>query len=310
MKRIALFLSFIVILSALCSCADINARLNPRIENVGEVITMPRDQTTAPDTDGDTTADTAAPGPEDDMPFGSAGTLSGKSIVISVFANDADTAWSDWDTEVWTGLLDKVRYACDWISAGCAEYQKTYEFIFDWQEDAALRYDVSFDSTMVVDGPSTYETVSKYVSENIDTAALLEKYGAENVLYLFFYNTLYTNQIRPCSVTHADGADFDTEYVTVPVRYERRYDVSPTALAREMLCCFGAYDLSSADSGIPQSYVDHCLEIGSDDIMYEVNDWYEITGRFTELTAYYTGLVDECAEVAEWKLPVAERFGK
>lgn len=308
MKRIALILSFIIVISALCSCANVGNRQDSEIGRAGEVVTMPRSQLPPPETESTAATDTAAPAPEDEMPYGSAASPVGKSVVISVFADDPDTAWSDADAEAQSILLGKVGSACDWISENCAAYGKTSEFVYDWTTDEALRYDAVFDTGMPAAGTAGYGKVAEYVGKNIDSAAILSKYGADNILYLFFCNTSYYNEQRPYSVTHENGADFDVEYVTVPVRYDRQYDVSPSVLAREMLHIFGAYDLSQAQFGVPQAYVDNCLATGSDDIMYAAGDGYAITERFSELTAYYTGLTDECEEIAYWGLPVAERF--
>jgi hypothetical protein len=48
--------------------------------------------------------------------------------------------------------------------------------------------------------------------------------------------------------------------------------------------------------------VDYCGQTNSKDIMYAVNLGKEIEMIFTELCAYYVGLVDSCTEVEIWNL--------
>jgi hypothetical protein len=66
--------------------------------------------------------------------------------------------------------------------------------------------------------------------------------------------------------------------------------------------CFGAYDLYYASDVISQNYVDHCIATDSMDIMYTVSLGAEIFQCFTQLDAYYMGLVDSCDEVTTWGL--------
>jgi len=43
--------------------------------------------------------------------------------------------------------------------------------------------------------------------------------------------------------------------------------------------------------------------------MYTVTDTKEITNDFTDLDAYYVGILDQCGEVGEWGLARSEHEG-
>ena len=77
---------------------------------------------------------------------------------------------------------------------------------------------------------------------------------------------------------------------------------SAATFAHEILHCFGAYDLYYASKTIPQAYVDYCKQSNSKDIMYTINLGKEIRMTFTELCAYYVGLIDTCETVEIWGL--------
>ncbi len=113
------------------------------------------------------------------------------------------------------------------------------------------------------------------------------------------------------SADHVEIVTDDTSVQATPeeyTEYTTTEPVKPCTYAHEMLHCFGAYDLYYSNSDIPQEYVDHLAEIGSEDIMYMVYDSEEIHNELGEPDAYYVGLCDTCDEVEEWGLPLADRF--
>lgn len=318
MKRLALILS-LVLLASLCSCSTIKRKINPPIEDAGEVITAPVRpdtddlDTTDPKSSGSDTEEStdANDGARDSVSLGSAGTLDGRTVVISVFANDLNTRWVDSEEDIAMKdlMLKYVKTACDFISAKAEERGVKSEFICDWNENDYLKYTVNYDSyEMLVDDSSRYSHVSTNLLNNLNVNNILRLYQAEDIVYLFFYNTDVTNEIRPNSLSHVNSPDFDVEYCTIPVRVGEEV-TSPATIAHEILHCFGAYDLyATGDTPIGADYIAHLEEEGSQDIMRYVNSGDEILSTFSDLDAYYTGLTDECAEVAEWDLPVAERL--
>ena len=316
MKRLSLILSLIITLSLLCSCSNIKKKLSPPVENAGEVVTAaPRTDTEEPestDTEsvGSEESDTEEE-VEDEKPLGSAGTLDGRTVVLSVFASDAANTWGDGAESAQLKLqtLEYLTAACEWISAKAFEYDVKSELIYDWQLHRDLTRNVNFSSfNMLADDMALYEEISKSTSGNVDSAALLEKYDAEDIIYIFFINTPLTNETNPIGMTHIFSPDIGLEYLVFPLRVNGDF-TSSAVLAREILHFFGAYDLSEAEgSPIPAQYTAHLAETGSDDIMFFAGNGKEITASFSPVDAYYVGLIDSCPELEEWSLPQAERF--
>ena len=71
--------------------------------------------------------------------------------------------------------------------------------------------------------------------------------------------------------------------------------------------CFGAHDLYYSNTFIPSEYVNYCVKTNCEDIMYRVTADKEIHFGFTELDAYYLGLIDYVPSVVtEYNLSLTE----
>ena len=117
---------------------------------------------------------------------------------------------------------------------------------------------------------------------------------------------MYFNQSnRAWSSIYRKNANHGIELVNI---YAERSSITYNAtapastVAHEILHCFGAYDLYEVSSAIPKEYVEHCRQNGSKDIMYATDPGYEIQNVFTDLCAYYIGLINSCSEVTKWGL--------
>ena len=108
--------------------------------------------------------------------------------------------------------------------------------------------------------------------------------------------TIYTFQVKTQAT---DGYNL---FVNPQFTYNLDLTGKVFVMAHEIMHCFGAYDLYYASSAIPQAYVDHCRITDSNDIMYTVSLGTTIPQLFTQLDAYYLGLVDSCDEVDTWGL--------
>ena len=71
--------------------------------------------------------------------------------------------------------------------------------------------------------------------------------------------------------------------------------------------------------GITEEYLDYLNKTNSNDLMFTntnlrtgVYDYERVTNEFTDLDAYYVGLIDQCDTVNEWGLVESEhvRYGK
>jgi hypothetical protein len=148
-----------------------------------------------------------------------------------------------------------------------------------------------------------YWKQADFVLLNIPSETLKEKYQAQNIIYMFYFNTDERNTINSWAL--GNDQNVNTEIINVFVRdsiADTFHYTSASSLAHEIMHCFGAQDLYYASSAIPQAYVDHCRITGSMDIMYTVSLGTNIAQLFTPLDAYYLGLVDSCDEVTTWGL--------
>ena len=242
---------------------------------------------------------------------GSAGSLSGRTLIVSIFTDDAGTSW-DWDlsedNEMIYDTLDNLRISTDYLSEQAANFGASAEFIYDWEMNPDICIKAEFDESLVTEFGDMYDVQKNWIDNNVDTQALRNKYLADNVIYLFFFNTDFSNQVNPWYLGYSCSPDYYVEFCNIYVRFDDIYVTKPTSYAHEMMHCFGAHDLYYAHEFIPQKYVDHLGKICSNDIMYTVYDSKDISNEFTELDAYYVGILDECDEVGKWGLALSEHF--
>lgn len=242
---------------------------------------------------------------------GSAGSLSGRTLIVSLFTDDAGTSW-DWDlsedNEMIYDTLDNLRISTDYLSEQAANFGASAEFIYDWEMNPDICFKAEFDESLVTEFGDMYDVQKNWIDNNVDTQALRNKYLADNVIYLFFFNTDFSNQVNPWYLGYSCSPDYYVEFCNIYVRFDDIYVTKPTSYAHEMMHCFGAHDLYYANEFIPQKYVDHLGKICSNDIMYTVYDSKDISNEFTELDAYYVGILDECDEVGKWGLALSEHF--
>lgn len=290
----------------LCSCA--------RQSSLPGTATRPLTETPVTVTDSVFSTDPTEPQtdlpldpPADGGSLGSAGTLDGKTVIVSIFADDAGTRWGAEDGDLKREMLRRLSIACAWLTDQSLRYGKEAAFFFDWTADAELYYETSFAQDLV-SYDCDYYGQTGYLVQSVDSAALMAKYGAEDIIYLFFFNTDEENDVRPWTVSHKRGDPWLVEFSNVFVRFGGTYTPPPATFAHEILHTFGAHDLYYASEQVPQAYVDHCADTGSRDIMYYVNMGDDIAAEMTDLAAYYAGLTDVCPTVEQWGLAVADRL--
>lgn len=254
---------------------------------------------------GEQTEQTADPNIRTDL--GSAGSPKGTTLIISIFANELNSQWdfgAEQDRAARALMLEHMASATSWLTSQISTYGAESKFIYDWEANPDLCYTYDFGQLILVRPDSGgHWKQENYIFDNIPTDALMKKYQAQNIIYMFYFNTDENNTIN--SWTLSDRHGVETEIINVFVRdnlSEGFYYMPASSLAHEIMHCFGAYDLYYASDAIPQAYVDHCKATGSKDIMYTVSLGTSIPQQFTRLDAYYLGLVDSCEEVTTWGL--------
>ena len=239
---------------------------------------------------------------------GSAGYVEGTTLIVSIFASESGTDWdfsTDEDCATRDLMLDNMEIAASWLTRQIGAYGAEANFIYDWEENPDLYYAYDFgDLYLVRKDSGGYWMQEEYLLENIPSEALKKKYQAQNIIYMFYFNTDESNTIS--TWTLSDRHKVKTEIINVFVRNNRSdglYYITASGLAHEIMHCFGAYDLYYASETIPQAYVDYCKDMISTDIMYTTSRLLSIDYlEFSRLDAYYMGLVDNCDEVITWGL--------
>lgn len=318
MKRITAFLAAAVLILSGCSVAENES-------SVATSGTTPKTTTKITTTESSTVASTTTATEAMDIPpveeydcdriYGSARHIDGRTLILSIYSDDPTSHW-DYTSEVDKDTIEQTLYylgiATDWISEQVSSYGANAEFIYDWKAAPDLRYEATFDVELEKDDyiytESVYPAQRSYLYENIDTEALLEKYDADNIIYMFFINSDFSNPANPVTSPRAYlyGDEFYTDHINLCVRFDEYYVTEPSSYAHEILHCFGAYDLYYENEAITAEYVMHCAEIGSNDIMYYVTTGDEIYSDFTELDAYYIGLIDYSQDVKNWYLGLSD----
>ena len=239
--------------------------------------------------------------------LGSAGSPDGITVIVSIFADESNTGWNfekqeDQDTRDLMHL--HMASATSWLTQQIAAYGAEAQFIYDWETNPDLYYTYDFGQRVLVsEGGSGYWEQESYILDNIPSEALKEKYNAQNIIYMFYFNTDESNTVNSWSM--GNNQNLETEIINIFVRDDFSgsfYYVPASSLAHEIMHCFGARDLYYASNAIPQAYVDHCTSTYSMDIMYTTSLGKTIPQLFSQLDAYYMGLVDSCDEVEAWGL--------
>lgn len=237
--------------------------------------------------------------------YGSAAYIGNKTVIVSIFATDPNTPWDfnkKEDNDVANLLLKHLRTAVNWITAEVAKYGVKAEFAYDWAVSRDFLYGARFSVPVISLTGENYTAFQEYIKNSINTEELKKKYNAENIIYMFFFNTPYSNQDNSCAFTKTpQGSRYD-EAIEINYRYDDKFIVEASVLAHEILHIFGAKDLYYSSDTIPQSYVDYSKNNSSNDIMYTVCMGDVIYNEFTPLDAYYLGIASEPAEVANWGL--------
>lgn len=242
--------------------------------------------------------------PQYDGRYGTAGYIKDKTLIISIFTDDMNSKWNEQNQEDINMKNQTLQYlitACQWISEQVKAYNCQSQFIYDWKTNPDLLYQTHFDEELVRYDISQYDNQCQYIKNTINSDELKKKYQAENVIYIFFFNTDYSNEVNPWSLKYESTNHVDIEIINMFAKFDAIM-APPATYAHELLHCFGAYDYYYENSCIPQTYVDYQLKSHSNDIMYIVNDENFITNEFSALDAYYIGLIDQCDEVDQWNL--------
>ena len=248
-----------------------------------------------------------------DGSLGSCGDLKGNVVIVSVYVSDLTTSWdtaSEEDRQTQEQTLKNLSTATDYLIEQAASFGSKVQFIYDWNTYPELKYSAKFRQNMLIDLGTYYPAQNDWIRENIDSQAIKDRFEADHILYMMFFDTLLTNPYNPWSYgTSTDPSlnnlDFYIEIVDMFCRFDG-FTAKPSSYAHEIMHAFGARDLYYANEFIPQSYVDHLKKTKSEDIMFMVYDSEKISNVFSPLDAYYTGIGPAPADLQTWGLKPSE----
>ncbi len=244
-------------------------------------------------------------------PRGSADFIDGTTVLIAIFVSDPVHSW-DFDRKVdfdsYSRMYYRLKTACEWLTKQARRYSGANpRIIWDWYNNDSLYYEYTSDRYLC-DQDYTYGELRDFICDHIDLQAIQKKYRADNVIFFAYYN----QDIRNPNGGYAWSWDFSpnagSKYALEIIWIsdeDSGLTVSAAGMAHEMMHCFGAVDLYNRQSKyVTAAYVDHLRSIGSRDIMYTI-DYYTpdaIGETFSELDAYYMGLIRWCDDVAKYGL--------
>lgn len=243
-------------------------------------------------------------------PQGTGERLEGRILVVSVFCSDFERQWNTESADD-LAIIDEIRgyigTAMEYLENEAARYGKELEMVYDWEEHEDLRYFRNIPTENAYISLAAGYEFRRSVSLTIDYEALMEKYGADGIVFYSLHNTPYGYEGGAYAEPYGYYSDFEAAYIG----YKKEdFVYSPLVYAHELLHLFGARDLYIGRDfqGITQEYADYTAENNPNDIMFATNgyipneqSYLEISEEVTDITAYYLGWIEECEDV--------ERFG-
>lgn len=253
------------------------------------------------------------------FPLGSAGKVEGTTVVVTVMVDDAVSKWTEADSEFIYSQKKYLCVACDYLTENFARYGTEAKFICDWEQDNELYYTGQVDVDIASNIDECEMILDELIDTNVDSNYLLDKYSADNIIYMILVNTEPSNQVTSRTYTWYEGKVNPYEYSVMLTNLDYETE-NPSTYAHEILHNFGARDLYYADNtefgfGITEEYLDYLNKSNSNDLMFTNTnlktgryDYEKVTNEFTDLDAYYVGLIDQCDVVDEWGLIESEHI--
>lgn len=301
-KKMILYLFVFLVLFTICGC---HKKDDTKKEDISKTL-LEEDDTEEYEIDDDYYVD------ETDLyggKHGTADTIIGRTLVVSIYADDATTSWNslnEVDQYNMDDSLNNLKIATNWLEEQASKYNKKAEFIYNWTKYPDLKYNAKFSNISFKENNfGDYYTQSIWINNNIDILSLKKKYQYDNIIFMFLFNMQSVEDTYPRSNAH--NIEWDLDIINLFVQNNYYYSTS-AVYAHEILHLFGVPDLYQVNSKINQKYVDYVHEFRNDDIMNWTAETLEVTSTFSELDAYYAGLTNECDDVKKWGLGISEHY--
>ncbi|MCR5501912.1 MAG: hypothetical protein K6F53_02795 [Lachnospiraceae bacterium] len=219
---------------------------------------------------------------------GSVKKLTGKNVIVSLFA---DTMYSRWEEEEKRETLEKLRTACGYLEEEAKEAGVPLELVYDWQEEPELSR--SGRVFFPINEDTCYSglldrRIAFWLGHTVSYEKLLRKYRADGIAMMIHFR----QEGRSYAICF-DGEDIYKETMVV------FRDANAASYAHELLHLFGAHDLYEG-----AEYTDDCvsyiMEHYPNELMLTVTekDPKRITQKISPITAYHIGWTDDLPELA------------
>ncbi|MBR2712532.1 MAG: hypothetical protein IKE73_02360 [Bacilli bacterium] len=227
--------------------------------------------------------------------YGYSNKMEGNTIIVSIFTSDINNKFDDGNKKM---IFDNLRNSTNYLTNEVDKYNKKINFIYNKSD---LNYYANFNINIVDNDVNLYKIQSDWIRKNINIDRISYKYRANNIVFLFFIDTNYDNDVVPWTISKNKYNNIKIEYSNIYLKFDN-IDTLSSIYVHEIMHQFGAHDLYNENMYINNNYVSYLNGINSNDIMYKITDSNEIVNDFSEIDAYYVGLIDNSKIVEEFNL--------
>ena len=242
-------------------------------------------------------------------PRGSCNSIKGTTVLVSIFVSDPVHSW-DFDKkdsmDGYNRIYWRLKTASEWLTRQAGRYGARPKIIWDWFNQPYLYYTYT-SSRYLPDQEYTYGELRDFIRDKIDLDKIKRYYNADSAIFFTYYNQTKKDKNGGYAWSWDFNANASEPYAVEIIWItdeDNDLEVSAGGLAHEMMHCFGAVDLYRSSDKVPQKYVNHLKSSRSKDIMYFID--YStpdtIKEKFTDLDAYYMGLISQCKDQKNYGL--------
>lgn len=225
---------------------------------------------------------------DDQHPQGSGTLLTQKNLVVSIYAEDNYSAWSRGEKE---SKKSDLKETLEYVEKQAQRYGKNTDFIYDRVD---LNLEWSYNG--IVDDASKQDfekSLYKYISRDIDSDELMDKYNADGIIYAVLINKAGTSYSHPYYYNRSDSAFDETVYLYADS--DEKHKQSPEFYAKQILRLYGASDLAevNVNEGITADVISIFKKDDPSNLMSLAAAGDKAESGICDFTAYQLGLIDD-----------------
>ena len=245
---------------------------------------------------------------EDLRGTGTAGLLKDDVILIGIYVDDPEDPWTPKDLAL---VKKNMNIATAWLEEQAEANDIPLDIHFAEENTIFTLRDPKFSEDSTQDSSLTFNEQAAHYLSNLDVSDICEKYGTDNVGYLFFLHEDYGAYTWPFIPTAFSLDKYYYHEFCCLFLYDgtgtRSYD-NPATYAHEILHLYGASDLYQPNiaEGITPELVKYVESSYPNEIMYYTYEWdntsnYEaITKMMSPFTLYFIGWKEDKKILKKW----------